>query len=99
MVTSGLVPQCIISPVPSVFLISQIEKEEEERIIVDFDERLRYVLELKINKLRTIMQKSNNHYEADMAMIRIQALEWVQERVQDLVINKVTRDWPVYNTK
>ena len=45
------------------------------------------------------MQKSNNHYEADMAMIRIQALEWVQERVQDLVINKVTRDWPVYNTK
>jgi hypothetical protein len=22
------------------------------------------------------MQKSNNHYDADMAMIRIQALEW-----------------------
>jgi hypothetical protein len=25
------------------------------------------------------MQKSDNHYDADMAMIRIQALEWVQE--------------------
>ena len=71
----------------------------DDKEVVDFAERLRHVLELKINKLRTIMQKSNNHYEADMAMIRIQALEWVQERVQDLVINKVTRDWPVYNTK
>ena len=49
-----------------------------ETNVLDFTERLRYVLELKINKFRTIMQKSNNHYEADMAMIRIQALEWVQ---------------------
>jgi hypothetical protein len=31
------------------------------------------VLELKINRLRTIMQKSDNHLEADMATIRIQA--------------------------
>ena len=54
------------------------------------------MLELKINKLRTIMQKSNNHYEADMAMIRIQALEWVQGQIQDLILNNVTTDWPVY---
>jgi hypothetical protein len=93
------VPQCIISPVPSVFLISQIEKEEEERIIVDFDERLRYVLELKINKLRIAMQKSNTPLEGDMLMIRIQALEWVQGRIQDLILNNVMKDWPVYNTK
>ena len=72
----------------------------ETKEVVDFAGRVRYVLELKINKLRTIMQKSNNHYEADMAMIRIQALEWVQGQIQDLVINKkVTRDWLVYNTK
>jgi hypothetical protein len=42
------------------------------------------VLELK-NKLRTIMQKSDNHYDADMTMIRIQALEWVQGRIQDAI--------------
>ena len=42
------------------------------------------------------MQKSNNHYDADMAIIRIQALEWVQGRMQDLILNNVTRDWPVY---
>jgi hypothetical protein len=35
----------------------------ETKEIVDFAERLRYVLELKINKLRTIMQESDNHYE------------------------------------
>jgi hypothetical protein len=43
----------------------------EVKEVVNFAESLRYVLELKINKLRTIMQKSNNHYDADMTMIRI----------------------------
>jgi hypothetical protein len=33
------------------------------------------------------MQKSDNHYESDMTMIRIQALEWVQGRIQDLILN------------
>jgi hypothetical protein len=33
------------------------------------------------------MQKSDNHYDADMAMIRIQALEWVQGRIPDLILN------------
>jgi hypothetical protein len=35
--------------------------------------------------------------EGDMLMIRIQALEWVQGRIQDIILNNVTRDWPVYN--
>src|ERR1044071_9250227 len=35
-----------------------------------------YVLELKKKKLNDIIQKSNNHYESDTAMIRIQALGW-----------------------
>jgi hypothetical protein len=69
----------------------------EVKEVVDFAERLRYVLELKINKLRTVMQKSNTHYEADMAMIRIQALEWVQGQIQDIILNNVTTDWPVYS--
>ena len=72
--------------------MSQSETEK----IVDLTERRRYVLELKINKLRAIVQKSNNHYDADMAMIRIQALEWVQDKIQDLILNNLTIDWPIY---
>jgi hypothetical protein len=30
-------------------------------------------------------------------LIEIQALEWVQGRIQDLILDNVTRDWPVYN--
>jgi hypothetical protein len=44
-----------------------------------------------------MQQKSDNHYEADMSIIRIQALEWVQGTIQDLILNNVTTDWPVYN--
>jgi hypothetical protein len=71
----------------------------EVKEVVDFAERIRYVLELKIIKLRTIMQKSDNHYEADMAMIRIQALERVQGQIQDIILNNVTTDWPVYDNE
>jgi hypothetical protein len=69
----------------------------EVKEVVDFAERVRYVLELKINKLRIAIRKeSNTRGETDMLMIRIQALEWVQGRIQDLILNNVTRDWPVY---
>jgi hypothetical protein len=71
----------------------------DDKEVVDLAERLRYVLELKINKLRTIMQKSGNHLDADMSMIRIQALEWVQGQIQDIILNNVTTDWPIYNDK
>jgi len=65
--------------------------------VVNFAERLRYVLELKINKLRIAMQKSNIPLEGDRVMIRIQALELAQGTIQDLVINNVTGGWPVYD--
>jgi hypothetical protein len=71
--------------------MSQSQTETEK--IVNFAERLRYVLELKINKLRIAMQKSNTPLEGDMLMIKIQALEWVQDRIQDLILNNVTRNW------
>ena len=64
----------------------------EVKDVVNFADRFWYVLELKINKLRAIMQKSDNHYDADMTMIRIRALEWVQGTIQDLILNNVTRD-------
>ena len=70
----------------------------EVKEVVDFADRLWYVLELKINKLRIAMQKSNIRAETDMPMIRIQALEWVQDRIQDIILNDVTTDWPVYDT-
>jgi hypothetical protein len=69
----------------------------EVKDIVNFADRFWYVLELKIKKLKISMQKSDNHLDADMTMIRIQALEWVQATIQDLVLNNVTTDWPVYN--
>jgi hypothetical protein len=69
----------------------------EVKDVVNFADRFWYVLELKIKKLRTIMQKSDNHLEADMTMIRIQALEWVQGTIQDIIVNNLTTDWPVYN--
>jgi hypothetical protein len=43
------------------------------------------------------VQKSDNYLEPDMSMIRIQALESVQGTIQDLILNNVIRDWPVYN--
>jgi hypothetical protein len=69
----------------------------EVKDVVNFADRFWYVLELKIKKLRTIMQKSDNHYEADMTTIRIQALEWTQGTIQDLILNNVTTNWPVYD--
>jgi hypothetical protein len=53
----------------------------EVKDVVNFADRFWYVLELKIKKLRAAMQKSDNHLEADMAMIRIQALERVQGQI------------------
>ena len=43
----------------------------------------------KINKLRSAMKKSTKPIEGDILMIRIQALEWVQDRIQDLILNGV----------
>jgi hypothetical protein len=69
----------------------------EVKDVISFADRFWYVLELKIKKLKVLTQKSDNHYESDMAMIRIQALEWVQGQIQDIILDNVTTDWPVYN--
>jgi hypothetical protein len=64
----------------------------DDKEVVDFADRLWYVLELEINKLRIAMQKSTKPIEGDMLMIRIQALEWVQGRIQDLILNKERKE-------
>jgi hypothetical protein len=30
-------------------------------------------------------------------MVRIQTLRWVQGQIQDLILNNVTTDWPMYD--
>jgi hypothetical protein len=51
------------------------------------------MLDVKINHLRVAMDKSDNLPSKDMLMIRIQALEWVQGKIQDLILNNVTTDY------
>ena len=60
-------------------------------------ERVRHMLDVKINHLRVAMEKSNNLLNSDMIMIRIQALQWVQGQIQDLILDNVTTDWPFYD--
>ena len=47
----------------------------EVKDVCYFAERVRHMLDVKINHLRTAMQKSDNLPYIDMFMIRIQALE------------------------
>ena len=54
---------------------------------------------VKINQLRIATYKSDNLTSKDMfIIIRIQALEWVQGKIQDLILDNVTTDRPVYDT-
>ncbi len=55
------------------------------------------MLDVKINHLRTAMEKSDDLFKSDMFMIRIQALQWVQGQIQDLILDNVTTDWPIYD--
>lgn len=55
------------------------------------------MVDVKINHLRTAIRKSDNLPNIDMFMIRIQALVWVQGRIQDIILENVTRDWPFYD--
>jgi len=65
--------------------------------IIDFAEKLRESLEAKINEFRLNMHGSYSLKEAGMLMIKIQALEWIQGRIQDLVNNKVIKDWSIHD--
>jgi hypothetical protein len=55
------------------------------------------MLDVKITQLRKAIQKSDTHFKSDMYMIRIQALESVQGKIQDLMLDKVTTDYPFYD--
>ena len=69
----------------------------EVKDVCYFADRVRHMLEVKRNHLRTAMQKSDNLPKSDMLMIRTQALEWVQGKIQDLMLDNVTIDYPFYD--
>ena len=68
----------------------------EVKDVCYFAERVRHMLDVKINHLRVAMDKSDNLLNSDMIMIRIQALQWVQGQIQDIILDNVTTDWPFY---
>ena len=53
----------------------------EDKEVVDFAERLRYVLELKINKCRREIRDCTIPMEADRLLAQIMAFQWVQGRI------------------
>ena len=57
----------------------------EVKDVCYFAERVRYILEVKKSHLRAAMQKSDNLQNIDMIMVRIQALKWVQAKIQHLM--------------
>jgi hypothetical protein len=59
---------------------------------VDLAERLREVLEAKINKCRTEMLDTHMPIEVERLQAQIMALQWVQGRIQDLVIGNESKD-------
>ena len=69
----------------------------EVKDVCYFAERVRHMLDVKINHLRVAMDKSNSLLNSDMIMIRIQALQWVQGQIQDIILDNVTADYPFYD--
>jgi len=69
----------------------------EVKDVCYFAERVRHMLGVKINHVRVAMDKSDNLLKSNMLMIRIQALEWVQAQIQDLILDNVTTDYPFYD--
>jgi hypothetical protein len=62
----------------------------EVKDVCYFANRVRHMLLVKINPHRIAMQKSDNLPKSDMLMIRIQALEWVQGKIQDLLLDRLS---------
>jgi hypothetical protein len=59
---------------------------------VDLAEMLRQLLEAKINKYRREMLDTHMPIEVERLQAQIMALQWVQGRIQDIVINNESKD-------
>ena len=62
---------------------------------VDLAEMLRGVIEAKINKRRREIRDSITTIEGDRLPAQIMALQWVQGRIQDLLIENESKDTKV----
>ena len=68
-----------------MFFVSQMKA-------VVLAEMLRETLEAKINKTRREIQDTNMPIEVDRLEAQIMAYQWVQARLQDLVIDNEDKD-------
>jgi hypothetical protein len=59
---------------------------------VELAEMLRETVEAKINKCRRDIRDSTIPMEADRILAQIMALQWVQGRIQDIIINNEDKD-------
>jgi hypothetical protein len=59
---------------------------------VDLAERLRELLEAKINKCRREMLDTHMPIEVERIQAQIMAYQWVQGRIQDVVIENKSKD-------
>jgi hypothetical protein len=59
---------------------------------VDLAEKLREVLDLKIRKSRREMLDTYMPIDVERLQAQIMALQWVQGRIHDLVINNEDKD-------
>jgi hypothetical protein len=60
---------------------------------VDFAERLRELLEAKINECRREMLNTYMPIEVEWLQAQIMALQWVQGRIQDLIIENESKEY------
>jgi hypothetical protein len=60
--------------------------------VVDFAEMLRHSIEEKINECRENIHEAHNPVYNNSMLIHIQILEWVLGQIQNLVINRVSKD-------
>ena len=68
----------------------------EVKVVCYFAERVRHMLVVK-KIILELLCKSQIIFLIDMVMIRIQALEWVQGQIQDLILDNITTGWPFYD--
>ncbi len=63
--------------------------------IVDFDDMLRESINEKINECKDSIHKLHNPIYNKSLEVEIEALEWAQGQIQDLVINNERKDMKI----
>ena len=61
-------------------------------IAIDLAEMIRKLLESEINKSRREMFDTYNPVEVERSQAQIMAYQWVQARIQDIVIENESKD-------